>query len=338
MNRLMDKKAFIPSTTLRVIISTENTGELTRYRFEGIYSNCIDYGKLKIDFSYDKLSDKEMATDYYDNTLELRTAGQTQLNIRRQYDDISIVNFFTKARINDFQTVKQELPVVTANFRPVVLGSSGIISENIVKMGYLDFKYSDDVLNVRDYHSTRFEFRENVYRPFYVGPVIITPQAKAYGIFYGSSPQMSSEWLGVASVGGEVKTQVSKFHRCFKHIVEPYARYQYIPPPTISPNMHFIFDIQDGWYRLSTLRFGLRNLLYLDCPFMRVISADVYSYAFFDTPTQRYSIPRMYGNLLWDVSCNLRQSITTALDFERQQIGYVNLRTDYTLNQDFGLL
>lgn len=315
--------------------STEEPNERTRYRFEGVYTNCIDEGRLMIDLSYDKLSDKEMATDYYDKNLDLKTAGRTQLNIRREYDEISIVNFFTRARINDFQTVKQELPVITANFHPVTLGSTGIISENIAKIGYLDFKYSDDTfINVKDYHSTRFEYRETLYRPFNAGPIVITPQAKALAIFYGSSPQMDSKCLGVISLGGEAKTQLYKCYGNFKHIAEPYIRYQYIPAPTISPNSHFIFDIQDGWHSLHTLRFGARNLLYLNCPLIRNMTTDVYSYAFFNTPTQRLSIPRMYGKLLWDVTPRIRQSIGTAWDFERQGIGYINLRSDITLTED----
>lgn len=317
--------------------SIEEPEQRTRYRFEGVYDNCLDEGKLLIHLSYDRLSDKEMPTDYYDKGLDLKTAGRTQLNVRRQYDDAAITNFFTRVRINSFQTVKQELPVFSTHFHPLVLGDSGIMADQVCKIGYLDLSYADDLENVHDYNSGRLEARQRLWRPFLVGPIIAVPEAKAVGIFYSNSQEGDSQWLGTVSVGGEVKTSLVRHYSCLKHTFEPYARYQYLTAPSSSPNQHYIFDLSDGWARINTLRLGTRHLLYThvsDCFPARFLTADFYTYAFFDTPTIPTTFQKVFGRLTWDMSSSVRHHLEAAWDFQNHLCDHVNFRTDVTIDED----
>ena len=77
------------------------------FRFGGGYRKQIPDKHINIDLTYDKLSDKEMATDYADRGLELQSGEKTQLNINHQHS-WWISNFRTRVRLNDFQTVKQD--------------------------------------------------------------------------------------------------------------------------------------------------------------------------------------------------------------------------------------
>lgn len=320
--------------------SAENPHERTRYRLEGIYSRLYDQDRLGLDLSYDKLSDKEMATDYYDRGLDLKTAGPTQLNVRRQFDQFSIMNFYTRVRVNDFQTIKQELPSVSGSLHPILLGSTGIILENNTEVSYLDFKYSDDVEHVHDFHAARIEYSPRIYRPFHLGPVSATPQAGMVSIYYGSSPGRGSDWLLVGGCGAEVKTHLYRHYASMKHILEPYVTYEYIAPPTISPNRHFIFDIEDGWFRLNTLRTGLRNLIFLkdeNGVVSRYLTADFFAFTFFDTNTFRDSTPRVYANCIWDVRPFLRYTLNTAWDFEHDLLDHINIRCEWTLSENLAL-
>lgn len=312
----------------------------TRYRVEGIYTNCLQDGKLLIDLTYDKLSDKDMASDYYDRSFDLKTAEHTQLSIRKQWDEFSILNFFTRVRINDFQTINQELPEIAGSIRPLVLGRTGIVWEQLAKMGYFDFKYSDDIEDVKDYHSSRLEIRNRLYRNFRTGPLIFTPEARGIGIFYGSSPQHDDRFLLVGILGAELKTDFYKNYCTLKHVIEPYVLYQYISSPTVNPNNHFIFDIEDGWFRVNTLRVGLRNLIYKKRPpecVQRSLTADVFTYIFFDNHTQLQAVPKLYGELIWDATPSLRYTLHSAWDIERNILDHMNFRTDWTLNENFAL-
>lgn len=320
--------------------SIEDPDEQFRYRFAGIYRNRLYDDHLTIDMTYDKLSDRDMETDYFEKGIELKTAQRTQLDIRHQIDDLWITNFFTRVRLNDFQTVKQELPSLDGSLHPMTLGGTGILTENIFRAGYLDFKYSDDLVNVSDYHSARLELRHKLYRPYNIGPFINTPEAGVVGIYYSDSLNGPERWLGLATLGYEVNTRLSNLYGCWKHAIEPYAKYTYYTSPTVSPNSHFIFDIEDGWFRLNSLRFGTRNLIYVkhgDGHVSRYLTADLYSYAFFDTPTIKQSIPRVYARLTWDIFSTLRYTVDTAWDFERGELDHINIRSDWTLNENIAL-
>ena len=143
--------------------------EQVRYRFQGLYSNLLYDDRLSIKLSWDKLSDREMATDYKDKGLELDTAGRTELHVRHD-ERIAITNFFTRVRVNPFETVKQELPTLESHLRPVNLFRTGIISDTLGNASYLNFKYSNSLINVHNFNSTRYEFSREFLPPLLPWP------------------------------------------------------------------------------------------------------------------------------------------------------------------------
>lgn len=317
--------------------SIDDPAQRTRYRLEGIYHNEWDCGRTGMDFSYDYLSDKEMPTDYDDNGLNIDAAQRTQFNLRRQEDQYVVANFFTRVRINNFQTIKQELPSVATVFHPFRLGCTGIIWDNTFRMGYYDFKYADDEEDVTDFHAWRCQFFQRLYRPIFLNRIVVTPQAEGIAILYGSTPQDEGEWLLTGRLGGEVKTSVYRCFKNFKHIIEPYISYNFLSDPTLNPNDHFIFDISDGWFELNALRFGARQYIYIKpneyyvSPFL---SLDLYSYAFNNTPTIPSTIPKVYANFEWHPSYYFKHILTTAWDNERNALNYFNYRIEATFSED----
>ncbi len=316
--------------------SIDDPSQKTRYRLEGIYHNEWDLGQTSIDLSYDYLSDKEMPTDYEDNGLRIDAAQRTQLNFRRQEGQYVVSNFFTRVRINEFQTIKQELPSIEAIFHPFTICRTGILTDNKFKMGYFDFKYASDEEDVTDFHAWRCQFFHRLYRPIALNKLYITPQAEAIAILYGSSPQQDVRWLSLLSLGGEAKTNFYRIYSCLKHVVEPYILYQYLTNPTINPDQHYIFDISDGWFDLNALRFGMRNLIYIK-PTGNVISPylslDLYAYAFQNTNTIFDSIPKVYLDVDWQQSYYLKHVFTAAWDNERNAINFLNYRIEATVNE-----
>ncbi len=312
----------------------------TRYRFQGFYERDIPDRKIHIDFMYDKLSDKEMATDYEDRGLSIEAAGRTQL-IARKETDLWITNFLTRVRLNGFQTIKQELPTLETNIISFDIGRTGIIFENQFKASYLDFRYSDSLPHNHDYKSTRVGTAQRLYRPFLVGPVVLTPEIGGLAIFEGNSPKgggSSVVSLGIFSF--EAKTRFHKFYENFKHVMAPFARYEYYTSPTSSPKDHYIFDIDDGWYRLNMLRFGLNQNFYHkdnNCQISRFLEADIWSNAFFDSQTIPAVIPKVYSRLTWNSFFRLKHICTTAWNFEENQLDHINLRTEWTVNSDLAI-
>lgn len=311
-----------------------------RYRFEGIFQDKWDQDKMSMLVTYDKLSDREIPSSYYDKDFDFEIAKRTQVLVRRQESDW-IGFFYSRIKVNGFQTVKQELPTLALNLKPYSWERTGAIVENWAKVSYLDFQYSDCLLHVHDYSSTRIEYRPKIYRPFLLGPWTWTPEAGAVAIFYGNSPEHDSKLLTLGFVGHELRTQLHRYYgqNCFKHVIEPYLRHDYYTYPSVSPNDHYIFDIQDGWYTLNQVTIGMKNLFYAkrqnECV-TRLMSLDLYTYAFLDTPHDN-GIPKFYARLTLSPLPTLRHVINTAWDFEHQQLDHFNFRSEWTLNADFAV-
>lgn len=313
--------------------------EKWRYRFQGTYTHLLFDDRVSVDLCYDKLSDREMATDYDDKGLDLEAAGRTQLLIRRQ-DSWWITNFLTRLQANNFQTVNQELPTLETNWRPFELGPTGIILDNGYKASYLDFAYANNTVGVHDYRSARFELQNRIYRPFKSPFFTLTPQIGFTGIFYSQVPHDDHRWLAVGSFGGDLRSNLfQRFGPC-KHVIEPYLSYQYLTFPTSTPHQHYIFDLDDGWYRLNNLKCGIGQNLYAkmeDEEIKRLLHVDLYTYAFFDTPTIKSTFPRVYGKLIYRSYPTVCHTIDAAWDFEHGEVYHFNALTQWTVNQNFAI-
>lgn len=314
--------------------SVDNPNERTRYRFQGVYNNYWDEDRVSVDLSWDKLSDKNMATDYDDRRLDLETAGRTQLQIRRQQDDFWISNFFTRVRVNTFQTIKQELPTLEATLKPFTLGTTGIISENLWRVSYLDFQYAKHSKQVNNFNSTRLEFYHKLYRSYRTGIFTTTPEIGGLAIYYGSNPHASDHWVTLGMASLETNTQLRRNYGPFKHVIKPFLKYQYYTMPGVRPNKHYIFDIEDGWFRLNMLTFGVDNsIFYRDHDEIdRWMHLELFANAFIDTPTISKAVPVIYSRMTWNSLPTLRHIFCVGWDTRRCQLYHFNFRNEWTIN------
>lgn len=318
--------------------SIVHPNERLRYRYQGIYQNLLVNGKLSTKLSWDKLSDKYMATDYKDKGLELDTAGRTQFHARWE-EPLVISNFYTRIRVNPFQTVKQELPSIESRLHPFPLSNLGLITDCKVKASYLDFKYSDSLIQVHNYHSVRLEVDKTLYRPFRLGPLNCLPEVGGELIYYDNSPQHISRWLLLGKFGFSFNSRLYRYYDSLKHVIIPYTSYHYYTYPTTSPYDHYIFDIEDGWYRLNLLRFGIKQSFYIKSEDLvqRLLYLDIFSQAFFDTPTMPHTIPKIYGQLSLKPTPYLKYIVDTAWDFRKHCVDHFNFRIAWTFNDNLAL-
>ncbi len=319
--------------------SIVDPNERFRYRFQGYYNKCLYEGQVRLNASYDKISDEDMPFDYSDTDLELKTAQKTQINLRGQ-NDYAIADLTTRIRVNNFETVKEDLPALNLSMHPFTLGPTGIISENRANFGYYDFLPSNLHPDTERFSSIRAEVREDLYRPIRLGCATVTPEVGGLAIFYGNSDKHDSKWVTLGSFGATAMTQVHRYYGCFKHIAEPYVRYQYLTTPNTNPNEHDIFDFNDGWYRLDTLRVGTRHLIYQkwcgECIAHR-LTLDLYTYCFFDTPTIGSVVPRLYASAIFDPTPFLRQTSIAVWNAQHNRLDEFNFRTQWTVSDDFAI-
>jgi hypothetical protein len=312
--------------------------EKARYRFEGLFRTLLDHDKISILMTYDKISDRDMPSSYYDRDFDFDPSERTQLLIRRQ-EEQWIGSLYTRLRINSFQTVKQELPTLAVHFKPFPLHKTGIIFENWANVSYLDFKYSKHLVDVHHYASNRFEYRPTLYRPFNLGQLTMTPKTGFVGIFYGNSPRHDSKMLSLGLFGCQVETQLYKYFSHFKHTLVPYSSYCYYTFPTSSPNEHYIFDITDGWTQLNEWTIGLKNSLWIKRrgEISQLFYANIYTHAFFDSKKICQTFPKLYANFVFSSLPTLKHTVKAAWNFQYHLLDYFNFRTEWTLNADFAL-
>jgi len=306
-----------------------------RYRFRGEYSNSYFDDWFYLNGSYDKLSDSNMRSDYMNQGLDSSKILPTEVRLSKNSANW-VSNINTKVRINEFQTIKEELPLFQWNGRPMQLGRSHLLLYNNFSAGWLNYKFADFVPNVSNFHSSRIELAQGLQRHFQMGPISITPEVGYDFISYNNSPRKQSENLAVGIAKVECHT---RFVRPFKQghdFLEPYVQYDYVTHPTSRPQNHFLFDMRDGWYRLNSMRFGFRNFLslYSTDSFSKQLTFDLYSRAFFRTPTMGQSVPKIYLDATWKPTPYQAWSCSTAYDTYHKVLDHFNIKSAFTLTDD----
>jgi len=314
--------------------SIEIPREQIRFRFQGLFDHTTADNRTEYHLSYDKLSDNEVVTDYFERGLELKTGRKTEASVVRT-DPFLISSVYTRVRINNFEMVKQELPTLTLVPYPSIFERAGWVIDGKTQIGFLDFSYPHEQPHLSDYHSARFFVDPKIYRTTLLGPFFLTTTVGAVGIAYSERPQEEFGWLGIGRGEIEGKVRFKGVQACFTHTIEPYASFIGYTPPTLSPNQHYIFDIQDGWSSLQYSRIGMRNLLYLfggtDHP-VRSLTSDLYTFFFYSHPNGSRPIPKIQFDMLLDLTESLRHTLETGWDLNHQILDHFNYRIDWTLS------
>ncbi|MGZ3732630.1 MAG: hypothetical protein ACXU9U_02680, partial [Parachlamydiaceae bacterium] len=159
-------------------------------------------------------------------------------------------------------------------------------------------------------------------------------------IFYGNLPKKNARWLALGIFRLEAKAPLYKEFKFYTHTLTPYGRYEYFSMPTSTLKDHYIFDINDGLYRLNMLRIGVQQTLYgklQNAILYRPVRVDLYANVFFNTKTYSRNIPKAYANVEFYSSRTLRHSFNTGWDFEHQMLDHFNIRTEWTVSPNLAM-
>lgn len=307
-----------------------------RYRLQGALNAHSRSGKTETTLTWDKYSDVRMPQDFRSEDFEVNTANRTLFYVHHQ-ETGAITSLKVRPRVNPFETIKQDLPTLFFSARPDVLGKSGVIYNLWAKASYLDFIYSDQLArSLPSLCSSRIEIRPIFYRPFQMGPACFTPQLGMIGIFYGSSQSGSAKGLASILYGANLMATGRKDYCNILHAIQPYIRYQGLSHPTVSPNDHYIFSIQDGVHQINELQVGIRNLIFPKIPIPVADPkwvVDLNARAFFIDKQFPQAIPKLYLTLGWNEPF-VEWSFENAWNFEHQVLDYSNTRLRLTVNEN----
>lgn len=313
-----------------------------RYRLQGLYHTQSKDERTQVHLTWDKLSDTRMVGDFRSEDFEINTQKRTRLIATHEMDD-AFAHLSFQPRINRFQSIDQELPLTSIGIRPFQLGNSGILMNNYITAGYLDYVYATDLRNQfhllglkSSTHSVRLETRNEFYRPITFHNITLSPCIGVTGIFYSNNPAHHPIGQGILTYGFQLQTRLYRNFRKFSHLVEPYMQFQGLTSPTAAISHHFYFDINDGYDQLNQLRIGVRNSFfnYRKSQFLPSMYVDLYTNAFFGNRAFAQTFPKSYLNLTWSrPSFNVRGGV--AWNNEEQVWDYANVATEWTIDEDF---
>jgi hypothetical protein len=308
-----------------------------RYRLQGLFHHDSKDGKTITHATYDKYHDLKMISDFPSSDFEIDTQKRTQFLLQHQ-EDIAFGSFRVEPRLNAFESINQKLPLAKAGIRPMSIGSSGLLSENFVSAGYLDYVYAHDLNEsyhgiLHETHAARLETRNRLYRPFVVGPLHVTPTVGLIGIFYNNNPFKKSVGQGVITYGGKAEIPFYRRYSTFKHTLEPYIDYFGLTHPRSKLRNHYIFTIEDGLNEINSLKMGLCNKFFLkNSPFFSpAFNLDLHTYAFFNDKMFKKTCPKGYLFATWSQPSYLLTA-ESCWNFEEGVLDFANLRTDVTVN------
>jgi len=308
-----------------------------RWRYQGVFSDKLYNKKLTVKASYDVVSDPQMAAQYDLKDFDLRTAGRTQLEIRRQERNW-IANLLTKVRVNNFQSVNQELPSFKFNWHPSEIPHTGIILGADVQAAYLHYMFSKFVSPSHSFDAARLDFRPYAYRPFQYDWWTLTPEVGGVVTYFSDSPSNQSVGQSQLLTGLRWESFASRCGERYKHILSPYIHYQFLVTPTLNNNQHYLFTIQDGLGSMNRFRFGVRNSLFFKnktCV-QRPIWWDLWGNLFVKQDTA-FPDQKMYLNLEYYPYQNLSFMSLLAWDFQEGLLDQLNARIGYTAGDNLAL-
>jgi hypothetical protein len=309
-----------------------------RYRVQGALRSESQSGKTHTTLTWDKYSDVRMPGDFKTEDFEVNTAMKTLFYVHHLEKDF-ITSLKCRPRVNPFESIKQDLPTFYAMTRPIEIKNTGIISTNYIRASYLNFQYSEQLTtSLQDFHSPRVELFEKLYRPIHLGPLTVTPSLGGRAILYGTSPSHDAKYLGLLTYGARANLYGQRQFERYKHIIEPYFEYKALTRPTVSPDNHYIFSIQDGYQKLQQIEIGTRNLLFSNRRPCKEASftADLYANAFFSDPVIPQIFPRAYLFLSWRLP-SVHLTWHNCYNFRNHVCDFSNALLKWTLSENVAL-
>lgn len=302
------------------------------FRLQGMFHTKSHDDKTHLDIVWDRISSQKLISEFGSDDFQINTKKRTYLFFDH-IEESGFVDLRVQPKINQWQSLKQELPSLTFGIRPLALGASGIIMQNWTNASYLDYVYARDAREfIHNRHAVRLQTSNSIYRPFRTGPLTWTPEAGIIAIFYDNDLERKSIGQAIGTYGCNVETRFGRKFSKYEHTIEPYASFKGLSKPTASSDKVIIFSLRDGYNRINALRFGVVNeLSVLSLDEAPRFSADLFTYAFFGERGPLTPIPRLYTTLTGEYPTCLG-SVDFVWNIQKKLIDRINGSISWTVN------
>jgi hypothetical protein len=327
---------FVSQTFYAKDNSLEDSKKRNRYQLVGKFNQILRGGKTSINAEYDKTSDDSISQDYYANSYKIQNIGNTYIKINNR-EPFSIQTLKFQYRVNNFQTVKQELPSLQVNLKAISISPLKAFIQSQIQAEYLDFTYAKGTPGIREYSAPRLRLTTLLHRPFYIAPVAIAPYGGISTAFYGNSPEKKSITNYFFRYGVSIKTQIYKRYNDFQHAIYPFMDYYVITPPSKSLSSLYIFDYEDAFSQIRMLTYGIRQSIYSNTflYYPQKFQWSLFAHVFLGKTATKKRTPRIYNHFTWHPLPKLSLFLNMSYYRLRSMFDLVNSGFSYTVNNDF---
>ena len=273
----------------------------SRYYYEWQHKQFFP-NDIDVTVNLEKQSDSVVMEDFFPRAFRENSEPDSVADVTKLGDSF-MLSALVRPQFNDFFAVVNRLPEVKLDVNRTQLGPTPLYYESESSAGYYNNDPGDTGDPLFQGSSIRADtFHQLVLPQVLLGWLSVVPRAGARYTFYSRAPDTADETNDVSRFVGDVGTTVSlKISRTWtdvqderwhidglRHILEPFADYQWVPSPNVNTNELFQFDtirtltitnsetIPLGRYlpldfpayneidaitREDTLRFGLRQRL-----------------------------------------------------------------------------
>ncbi len=272
-----------------------------RYRAEWDHKQFFP-NDVDVTLTLEKQSDSAVIEDFFPREFRENSEPDSVVDITKRGDNYTL-SALVRPQFNDFFAVVDRLPEVKLAVNRTRLGSSPLFYESESSAGY----YNNDPGDTGDPLFRGSSMRADTFHQLVLPEVLfdwlsVVPRAGGRYTFYSRAPDTAQDTNDVSRVVGDLGMAVSfKISRTWtdvqnsrwhidglRHIIEPFADYQWVPAPNVKTNDLFQFDTIrtititnsevmplarylplespafneiDAITRENTLRFGLRQRL-----------------------------------------------------------------------------
>ncbi len=233
------------------------------------------------------VSDDRFMEEFFEEEFDKMNQPENYVSYTHIGDSYS-AGLIARIRLNDFYTQVERLPEGWFNLNSTELGSSGFYVENSTTIGFLNMEFDKRTFEEEQdpaYDIFRADSLTMINKPMkLMGFLSLVPRAGYRGTYFSKTLD-KVEYDKVTSNGVEKAVEFveggSGFRNLFeagmeisfkafstwqdfsgntwRHVVEPYADYTYVPEPNLLPSDLYQFDDVDELGEMNSLRLGVRN-------------------------------------------------------------------------------
>lgn len=332
-----------------------DVAEDTRYRItlrHDTYFTPQNY--LTIRTSY--LSDSYVFQDFYEDEFKDYVQPESYISFTHNGDYISY-GIGVNHRVNEFYSNVNRLPDLWLDSSLTEIGDSGIYYESQSSGGLLQYEFADyGTTNIppESYDSFRVDSRHVFSSPLKLfGFLSVVPRAQYRGTFYSKTRDAVSEEFynptttnyetrtsykegsgglrNLFELGAELSMKAYGFYKgengtTYRHVVEPYANWTFVPEPNLRPDDLYQFDSVDRLDKGHYIRTGLRQLLQnkSEGSINQIFDLDLYTIYFFEDEKDEKGFRKYGADLEWAVSPSIKLNTNTEYNPDLNEFDYVD--------------